>query len=141
MPVRASEEESTELEVLAEHLLRDAGQGAVRLTDALGHELAVPESVMKVLPELVRQLALGSAVVVVPLHAELTTQQAADFLNVSRPFVVKLVDSKELPATKVGTHRRIKFSDLLAYKTRHQMSRLDALRRMTAESESRGLGY
>lgn len=140
-PITAEKAETPELLELATHLAEDVKLGEVRLTDSQGHELRVPESVLRLLPSLVRELARGSAVAVVPIHAELTTQQAADFLQVSRPYFVKLLDSKEIPSTKVGTHRRVKFSDLLSYKQLRDSDRRRTLREMTAEAEEDGLPY
>ena len=84
-------------------------------------------------------MAQGHAISLVPMHAELTTQQAADALNVSRPFLVKLLESGALPHRKVGTHRRIRFEDLMRYKHDIDRRRLDTLKRLTEESEALGL--
>jgi excisionase family DNA binding protein len=84
-------------------------------------------------------MAQGHAISLVPMHAELTTQQAADALNVSRPFLVKLLETNALPYRKVGTHRRVRYDDLMRYKHTIDAKRLDVLKALTAESEELNL--
>ncbi len=86
-------------------------------------------------------MAQGNAVTIIPTHAELTTQEAADFLNVSRPYLVKLLDKRKVPFHKVGTHRRIKFADLVAYKKIFESERDSILEELAEQSQGLKLGY
>lgn len=86
-------------------------------------------------------MAQGHGVTLIPHHAELTTQQAANFLNVSQPFVVKLIDENKLPAHKIGRHRRVRFQDLLRYKKQMESDREKALEALTKEAQELGLEY
>lgn len=110
-----------------------------KLVGPHGEEIELPESLFHVLRQLVSHLAQGRAVAVVPLNKELTTQEAADILNVSRPFLVKLLERGEIPFVKTGSHRRIQFSDLMAYKRRRDAERRHALARLTQMSQEMGL--
>ncbi len=89
--------------------------------------IELPPAVVKIVLELLMHIANGEAVTFVPFGAELTTQEAADMLNVSRPFLIKLIESGELRRHMVGTHRRVLASDVLAYKKRRDTERDTAL--------------
>ena len=78
---------------------------------------------------------------IIPDHAELTTVQAADLLNVSRPYLIKLLDDKAIPHRKVGKHRRIRVDDVMAYKDAIDREREEILDQLTREAQEQGLGY
>jgi len=90
----------------------------------------LPPAISKIVLDLLLLIGKGEAVTLVPFGAELTTQQAADLLNVSRPFLVKLIESGEIAHHKVGRHRRIRAKDLFAYKQRRDARRDKALQRL-----------
>jgi excisionase family DNA binding protein len=97
--------------------------------------VVLPAAVVRLLGALLTELAKGNAVTLMPHHAELTTQEAADLLNVSRPFLVGLLEDGQLPFHKVGTHRRVRFSDLMLYKRRRDAESEQALREIAAISQ------
>jgi excisionase family DNA binding protein len=141
-PVGATEDERPALEAIArllEGALRDPAGGMPRLVGARGEAVALPESVCRVLRRAVRQLAQGRVVTVLPLDAELTTQQAADLLAVSRPHFVKLLEGGAIPFVRTGTHRRVRFRDVMEYRERRDAARQRALAELTQLSEEAGL--
>ena len=96
-------------------------------------------SAARLLVKILSEIAKGNAVTVVPLKPELTTQEAAELLNVSRPHLVKLLERGEMPFHKVGTHRRIRLADVLAYKRKALEERKAILREMVALNQEMGL--
>ena len=112
---------------------------SVRLDD--GTDLQLPKAVTPLLVRILTEMAQGNAVTLIPLHAELTTQEAANLLNVSRPFLNKLLERGELPFHKVGTHRRIRFHDLEAYRESREIDRLAALESLANQAQELSLGY
>ena len=101
----------------------------------------LPTVALRLLNDILAELELGNTVKVVPIHAELTTQEGADILNVSRPHLVKLLDEGLIPHTKTGRHRRIKFADLMKYKEEREAQSKDALKKLAEQAQSLGMGY
>ncbi len=110
-----------------------------RLVGPNDEVIPLPPSLVRLLQQSVPLLMESRAVTVLPYNEELTTQQAADLLNVSRPYLIKLLDQGEVPFTRVGTHRRIRFGDLLDYKRRRDAVRRQALADLTRMSRDLGL--
>jgi excisionase family DNA binding protein len=115
------------------------GEARAKLVSPSGQELELPESVYEVLVRVVREMDRGNGITIIPVHAELTTQQAAELLNVSRPYLVGLLKEGAIPFHEVGRHRRIRVDDLLAYKGRRDADRRRLLQKMTAEAQEADL--
>ncbi|MDP1699289.1 MAG: helix-turn-helix domain-containing protein [Xanthomonadaceae bacterium] len=105
------------------------------------HQVELPTSAMRLLVDILAELADGNAVKVVPVHAELTTQEAADLLNVSRPHLVKLLEEGMLPFHRTGKHRRVRFADLMQFKGRRDQASEHAMQELTKQAEQLGMGY
>jgi excisionase family DNA binding protein len=124
----------------ATHGLKQASLD-LELEGGLRASVPIPAAVLELLQGILVQMAQGNAVTLVPVHAELTTQQAADLLNVSRPFLIERLEQGEIPFRKVGTHRRIRLTDLMAYKQTIDQQRSAALDELAAQAQELGLGY
>lgn len=118
-----------------------AASPALRLvTDDNHHEMiAIPPGALRLLVDMLTQLGQGRAVTVLPQNAELTTQEVADYLNVSRPYVVSLIEQDKLPARKVGTRRRVAFEHLLRYDEQQRAQRRAALDELARIDQELGL--
>ena len=119
--------------------LEGAGVGGSRLLGPDGEAIELPDGIQALLVSIVENLRAGNGVSVIPLHTELTTVQAAELLNVSRPYLIKQVEAGEILHRMVGTHRRLKLVDVLAYRDRLEAQADATLDALTAEAEDLGL--
>ena len=113
----------------------------ISLEGGTAASVTVPREAFALLLEILGQMANGNAVTIVPVHAELTTQEAAELLHMSRPHLVELLESGKIPFRRVGTHRRIRALDLVKYQQKEEAERQAALDALTEEAEKLGLGY
>jgi excisionase family DNA binding protein len=112
-----------------------------RVTLEGGVELTLPSAVKTLLIHLLTEMSQGNAVTIIPVHAELTTQEAANFLNVSRPHVISLLNKGEIKHHMTGTHRKIRFVDLQKYMEKRTKESEDAMAALTAQAQELGMGY
>lgn len=120
---------------------RGRGSFVVAAEDQSTPHVRIPAAALPLIVDMLAELGQGHGVGITPIHAELTTQAAADLLNVSRPFLIKLLERGELPFHRVGTHRRVRYADVIAYRARVEVKRQRALKALTAEAQRLGLGY
>lgn len=103
--------------------------------------LMIPASALRLLGTILTEMSQGNVITLTPIHAELTTKQAADLLNVSRPFVCKLLDSNAIPHRKVGRHRRVRYVDLMEYKKNTDDARYRDLDELVEQAQRLDMGY
>lgn len=104
-------------------------------------DLILPGHTLQLLLDVLSEISKGNAISLIPHHQEVSTQEAANLLNVSRPFLVKLLEQNDIPFRKVGAHRRVLLRDVLAYKERIDQQRSQALDDLAALSQQEGMGY
>ncbi len=112
----------------------------VRIAET-NEQIELPAGAVRLLVDLLSAMAEGNAVTLIPIHAELTTQQAAELLGVSRPFLVKQLEDELIPYRRVGTHRRILFSDLMKYKHEIDRRRTQSLDELAEQAQELEMGY
>jgi excisionase family DNA binding protein len=125
---------------IREYLAHHPGHAPIDVVAEIGDDeaLVVPREIAVMLAQVLGMLEQGTAVQITPLNAMLTTQQAADALNVSRPYLVGLLEAGKIPYTKVGTHRRVAFGDLLDYQREDHQSRRAVVDELTRMAEDLG---
>lgn len=134
-PVTPAPDEAERLQRLDSYTPPGGKPSGATLVGPDGETMEIPASLYEVLRRAAHQLAAGMAVSIVPIGTQLSTQQAADLLGVSRPHVVKLLESDEIPHTKTGKHRRVLLEDVLTYQARQATRRSEALDELSALSK------
>lgn len=141
--IQADPAEGRVIQALVAEMASIVGRGChtAKLVGESGEEVEIPASAFNALQLIAEGLAQGQSIALIPRGKELTTQQAAEILRVSRPHVVSLIKKGELPHHMVGTHRRIKADDILAYKAARDRRRRESLDELTRLSEETEGGY
>ncbi|PFG09319.1 MULTISPECIES: helix-turn-helix domain-containing protein [unclassified Marinobacter] len=114
---------------------------SLRGSNGESDELVLPGHVLQILLDVLSEISQGNAISLIPYHQEISTQDAANLLNVSRPFLVRLLEDGEIPFGKVGAHRRVKLQDVLAFKEKTDNQRSLALDELAQLSQKEGMGY
>ncbi len=140
-PHLPSESEVGNAKQLNERLNKYLGQDLTIYLKGEIEPLTLGKEVLGLLQEILLQTALGRSVRVLPLEAELTTQDAADLLRVSRPFLVGLLEQGQIPFRKVGSHRRVALADVLDYQTKTRAEQEAALRELQEQAQRLDMGY
>lgn len=141
LPDPQSADLARESSVALARLLRDHPEQDRAHVRMDGADLVLPRQAIELLRHILNEMAQGNGVTVLPIHTELTTQEAANILNVSRPHLIKLLENGQLPFSKVGTHRRINLSSLMAYKQQRDEGSDAALQELTDQAQTLGMGY
>ncbi|MDR0564509.1 MAG: helix-turn-helix domain-containing protein [Azoarcus sp.] len=129
--------------VLAAWLETHPGIQSVQISDGRNPSSSVelPGTALRLLVDILGKIAEGNAVQVVPVRAEMTTQEAADLLNVSRPHLVKLLEEGSLPFHKVGKHRRVHVADVMAFKRKRELDSEQAMIELERQAQELNMGY
>lgn len=125
-------------EILKQYI-KEKRSANLKLIEAAGKEIALPDSILRLIYEAMVSAAAGKKLLLVEEDEEVSPERAAEFLQVSRPYLVRLLDTGEIPFHYVGAHRRITMSELIEYKRKRKTKSKDALQRMTELSEEMGL--
>jgi excisionase family DNA binding protein len=124
------------------HLNLTSRMKSVRLrVEGTEDVVEIPEEALRILNDVLVEMAKGNACTIIPIGYEVTTQKAADILNVSRPFLIELLENKSIPHRKVGAHRRVTYEDVMNYKRDIDAKRIQALDELTRQAQERNLGY
>jgi excisionase family DNA binding protein len=135
----AAEDDERPAIARVDQLLNGPHTKSAELVGPNGERITLPASLYEILRRTVHMLAQGEAVAIASAHKLLTTNEVADLLNVSRPYLMQLLARGDIPFTMVGTHHRITFGDAMEYKQRRDAKRRDGLTRLAQMTEQLGL--
>jgi len=135
------EEAKLSSRTLSKYADADRVQLSIKGSNNESDELVLPGHALQLLLDVLSEMSRGNAISIMPIHAELSTQDAANILNVSRPFLVGLLEKGVIDFHKVGTHRRVLAKDVIEYKQKTDVERMTALDKLTEESQKLGMGY
>lgn len=127
--------------ILAKYAPNERLHLTVRTGTEAADELILPSYALDLLLNVLTEMAKGNALTLMPIHAELSTQEAANLLNISRPYLVSLLEAGQIPFHKVGAHRRVLAEDVMNYKQQLEAKRLQTLDELTSLSQDLGMGY
>ena len=131
----------TSRQLLSRHAREDEPLTLRVIDDEHDEPIELPAGAVTLLMDILDAMASGQGVTLVPENAELTTMQAADILNISRPFLIKLLEAGQIPYRKVGKHRRIRMEDVLNYKRAIDQRREAVLDQLVADAQEQNMGY
>lgn len=138
-PILPSDAEMTQAQASLKLLKQDKADNHFAIGSPSGLKVPLSESAFDLLLNVLTEMARGNAVLVMPINAELTTQEAADLLNVSRPYFIRLLDEQKLPHHMIGRHRRILFKDLMDYRQKAKRRQFKAMQELTAADDEAGI--
>jgi excisionase family DNA binding protein len=140
LPTQTEAKQAEETSRVLSSRLRSKAPLRLRVVGAPKDEtLVIPASAVKMLVGILDEMGRGNTVTVIPVHAELTTQEAADMLSISRPSLIQLLDEGKMEFRKIGTHRRVRFESVIAYKRRVHAEGLAALNELAAYDQEIGI--
>lgn len=128
-------------QVVSQRIKSSRKKGVKIKIQETGEFITIPKKALTLLSAIIQNMAEGKTISIVPSNSELSTQQAADMLNVSRPHLIKLLEAKKIPFNKVGSHRRILLKDIMEYKEQLAKQREAQLDFLSNQAQDLNLGY
>lgn len=130
-----------DFQVVSQKIKSSEKKGIKIKVQETGEFITIPKKALTLLAAIIQNMADGKTISIVPSNSEISTQQAADMLNVSRPHLIKLLKSKKIPFKKVGSHRRILLEDIMEYKEQLAKQREDQLDFLSKQAQDLNFGY